>query len=103
MLFSGSRMSFKTLFLKKEKVSEILILLSRLFHSSTVFRKYEFLKKICLSCIVNISCSISSLNGEDIEQNFVDCFLVELKNRKVFYTIAVVVKISNLILDKVSP
>ena len=46
---------------------------------------------------------MSSLNGGDIEQNFVDCFLVELKNRKVFYTIAVVVKISNLILDKVPP
>ena len=42
-------MNFNIFFLKIEKLSEILLLLSRLFHSVTIDGKYEFLKKVCLT------------------------------------------------------
>ena len=42
-------MNCKMLFLKRAKLSELLILLSRLFHSITVEGKNEFLKKVCLT------------------------------------------------------
>ena len=45
MLFGDGRMNFNIFFLKIEKLSEFLVLLSRLFHSVTVDAKYEFLKK----------------------------------------------------------
>ena len=38
-------MNYNIFFLKIEKLSEFLILLSKLFHSVTMDRKYEFLKK----------------------------------------------------------
>ena len=40
-------MSFNIFFLKMEKLSEFLILMSRLFHSAAMVGKYEFLKKVC--------------------------------------------------------
>ena len=43
------RMNCKILFLKRAKLSELLILLSRLFHSITVDGKNQFLKKVCLT------------------------------------------------------
>ena len=43
------RMNCKMLFLKRTRLSELLILLSRLFHSITVDGKNEFLKKLCLT------------------------------------------------------
>ena len=45
MLFGDGRMNYNIFFLKIEKLSEFLILLSKLFHSVTMDRKYEFLKK----------------------------------------------------------
>ena len=49
MLFGDGRMNCNIFFLKIEKLSEFLILLSRLFHSVTMDGKYEFLKKVCLT------------------------------------------------------
>ena len=49
MLFGDGRMNCNIFFLKIEKLSEFLILLSRLFHSVTVDEKYGFLKKVCLT------------------------------------------------------
>ena len=42
-------MNCKMLFLKRVRLSELLILLSRLFHSITMDGKNEFLKKVCLT------------------------------------------------------
>ena len=42
-------MNFNIFFLKVEKLSEFLILLSRLFHAVTMDGKYEFLKKVYLT------------------------------------------------------
>ena len=42
-------MNFNIFFLKIEKLSEFLILFSRLFHSVTMYGKYEFLRKVCLT------------------------------------------------------
>ena len=42
-------MNCKMLFLKRAKLSELLILLSRLFHYITVNGKNEFLKKLYLT------------------------------------------------------
>ena len=42
-------MNCKMLFLKRARLSELLILLSRLFHSITEDGKNEFLKKLCLT------------------------------------------------------
>ena len=42
-------MNCKMVFLKRARLSELLILLSRLFHSITVDGKNEFLKKVCLA------------------------------------------------------
>ena len=49
VLLGVGRMNCKMLFLKRARLSELLILLSRLFHSITVDRKNEFLKKLCLT------------------------------------------------------
>ena len=46
--FEDRLVNFKILFLKGEKVSEFLILKSKLFHSMTVDGIKEFLKKLCL-------------------------------------------------------
>ena len=48
VLLGAGRMICKMLFLKRARLSELLILLSRLFHSITVDEKYEFLKKVFL-------------------------------------------------------
>ena len=49
-----------------EKLSEFLILLSRLFHSTAMDGKYEFLKKSMpkfeLSNAVDVSCSVFTPN-----------------------------------------
>ena len=42
-------MNCKVLFLKRARLSELLILLPRLFHSITEDGKNEFLKKLCLT------------------------------------------------------
>ena len=49
VLFGVGRMNCKMLFLKRARFSELLILLSRLFHSITEDGKNEFLKKLCLT------------------------------------------------------
>ena len=49
MLFGDGCMNFNIFFLKIEKLSEFLILFSRLFLSVTMYGKYEFLKKVCLT------------------------------------------------------
>ena len=54
VLFWVGRMNCKILFLKRTKLSELLILLSRLFHSITVDGKNEFLKKVCLTLNLGI-------------------------------------------------
>ena len=49
MLFGDDgRINFNRFSLKIEKLSEFLILFSRLFHSVTMDGKYGFLKKVCL-------------------------------------------------------
>ena len=48
VLLGIGRMNCKMLFLKRARLSELLILLSRLFHSITVDGKNKFLKKLCL-------------------------------------------------------
>ena len=48
-LLGVGRMNCKMLFLKTARLSELLILLSRLFHSITEDGKNEFLKKLCLT------------------------------------------------------
>ena len=42
-------MNCRMLFLKRARLSELLIILSRLFHSITEDGKNEFLKKVCLT------------------------------------------------------
>ena len=42
-------MNCKMFFLKRVRLSELLVLLSRLFHSITVEWKNEFLKRVCLT------------------------------------------------------
>ena len=49
VLFGDDCINCKMFFLKREKLSELLILLSRLFNSFTVGGKNEFLKKVCLT------------------------------------------------------
>ena len=49
VLLGIGRMNCKMLFLKRARLSELLILLSRLFHSITEDGKNEFLKKLCLT------------------------------------------------------
>ena len=54
------------------------------------------------SSVVDISCSICSLNGEDtIEQSLGRLILTYQKDSKVSHTVAILVRIPNLILDKV--
>ena len=48
VLLGVGRMNCKMLLLKRVRLSELLILLSTLFHSITENGKYEFLKKLCL-------------------------------------------------------
>ena len=48
MLFGLGRMDFKISLLKKPKLPELRMSGSRLFHSSIVEGKKEFLKKLCL-------------------------------------------------------
>ena len=48
VLLGVGRMNCKMLFLKRVRLSELFILLSRLFHLITKDGKKEFLKKICL-------------------------------------------------------
>ena len=61
---------FQYILLKIEKLSEFLILLSRLFHSVTMDEKYEFLEKsmsnIELMNIFNVSYSVCTSNHGDI-------------------------------------
>ena len=49
VLLGVGRMNCKMLFWKRARISELLILLPRLFHSITVHRRNEFLKKLCLT------------------------------------------------------
>ena len=62
-------MNCKMLFLKRAKLSELLILLSRLFHSITVDGKNELLKKMFdiepRNVVDIISCSVCCPSGGD--------------------------------------
>ena len=49
VLLGVGRMNCKLLFLKRMKLLELLMLLSRFFHSIPLERKDEFLKKACLT------------------------------------------------------
>ena len=49
VLLGAGHMNCKMLFLKRARLSELLILLSRLFHSIAVDGKNEFLKTLCLT------------------------------------------------------
>ena len=49
VLLGVGGMNCKMLFLKRARLSELLMLLSRLFHLITVDGKNEFLKKLCLT------------------------------------------------------
>ena len=106
ILFEDGRMNFNIFFLKMEKLLEFLILLSRLFHSVAMDGKYEFLKKVCLTCNWGISSVFLVLYvlltlGILLTRYLGDLVLVSFKNSKVSYAITVVVRISNLILDNV--
>ena len=57
MLFGDGRMNLNLFFLKIQKLSELFILLSRLFHSVTMDGKYKFLEKVCLT----LNCGILSI------------------------------------------
>ena len=67
-------MNCKMHFLKRAKLSELVILLSRLFHSFTV--DFSFLKKVCYdieqrNVVDIISCSICCpIGGDFIKQIF---------------------------------
>ena len=78
MLFGDGRIKCNIFFLKTEKLSEFLILLSRLFHSVIMDGKYEFLKKsmpnIKLRNIVNVFCSVSTSNSGDIIEKILGRF-----------------------------
>ena len=49
VLLAVGRKNCKMLFLKRVKLSELLMLLPRLFNLNTVDGKNEFLKKVCLT------------------------------------------------------
>ena len=49
VLLGVGRMNCKTLFLERARLSELLILFSRLLQSITVDGRNEFLKKLCLT------------------------------------------------------
>ena len=72
-------MNCNIFFLKIEKLSEFLILLSRLFHSITMGGKYEFLKKLFLKLrnIVNLSCSVCTSNSGDIIEKMLGRFVFD--------------------------
>ena len=104
MLFGDGRKHFNIFFLKIEKLSEFFILWSRLFHSVTMDEKYEFLKNVCLTLnwvilsMFLVLCALLTV-GILLNRYLVDWLLFSLKNSKVSYTIAAVVRIPNLILD----
>ena len=62
--FSDGNINLKILFLNVAKLTDFVILMSKLFHSMEVDWKKEFLKKLCLifkfpiSYIISISCVI---------------------------------------------
>ena len=73
MSFGDGRMNCNIFFLKIEKLSEFLILFSRLFQAVTMDGKYEILEK-CMPNIksrnnVNVSCSVCTSNSGDIIEN----------------------------------
>ena len=77
-------MNFNIFFLKIEKLAEFLILLSRLFHSVGIDRKYEFLKKVCLTLNLGILSMFLVLYvlltvGIILNRYLGDLFLVSLK------------------------
>ena len=67
-LLGVGRINCKMLFLKRARLSELLILLSRLFHSIIVDGKNEFLKKVYIkpmNVTDIISCSVCCPSGGD--------------------------------------
>ena len=60
VLLGVGRMNCKMLFLKRAKLSELFILLLRLFHLVTVDGKNEFFKKVCLT--LNLTLNIGMLS-----------------------------------------
>ena len=59
ILLGVGRMNRKMLFLTRARLSGLLILLPRLFHSITEGGKNEFLKKLCLTLNLNVADIIS--------------------------------------------
>ena len=109
VLLGVGRMNCKMLFLKRARLSELLIFLSRLFHFNTVDGKNKLLKNIFDvegSNVANIiSCSVCCpIGGHYIKEILRELIFSYLKrNNKVFWTTAVVLRIANLILDKFFP
>ena len=79
----------KMLFLKTATLSELLILLSRLFHSITVDEKYEFLKKVFLTLNLEMLLILFLVLHDVLVLGILsrrylgDWFLVILRNNKV--------------------
>ena len=90
VLLGVGRMNCKMLSLKRARLSELLILLSRLFHSITEDGKNEFLKKLCLTLnlgmlpILFLVLYAVLVVGILSKRYLGDWFLVILKNSKVF-------------------
>ena len=81
----------------------------RLFHSITVDGKNAFLKKVCLTVNLGMLPKLffvlyAALVVGILPKRYLgDWFLVILKNSKVFQATVDVLKIPNLIFDKVFP
>ena len=101
-------MNFNISLVKIEKLSKLLIFLSRFFHSVTMNGKSEFLIKSMpnnelRSLLIFLVLYVLLPVGILLNRNLGDLALVSLKNNKFSCTIAVAVMIPNLILDKNFP
>ena len=90
VLWVVGRMNCKMFLLKRARLSELFILLSRLFHSITVDWKNEFLKKLCFTLnlgilpILLLVLHAALVVGILSKRYLGDWFLVILNNNKVF-------------------
>ena len=98
-------MNCKVLFLKRGRLSKLLILLSRLFHSITEDRKNEFFDSEPRNVVDNISCSVCCPSGGDfIKEILRGLVFSDLKKiAKFSKPPPIVLRIPNLILDNVFP
>ena len=100
MFLGDGCLNFNILFLKIDKFSEFIVLLSRLFHSVTADGNYEFLKiMLSMFLVLDVLLTVGIL----LHRYLRDWFLVSLKSSNVSYTIPVIVRIANLCIDKVFP